>query len=102
MEAFMRLFLTVLLAHLLGDFPLQSSSMVRAKRQGIRAYIEHGAVHLLVLLLCVAAFIGLELLTSLWFWVAVCLYVALHLGLVRAKQGLVRSAKLADFASFFV
>ena len=98
----MKLFLTLLLAHLLGDFPLQSSSMVRAKRQGIRAYIEHGAVHLLVLLLCVAAFIGLELLTSLWFWVVVCLYVALHLGIDRAKQGLVRRAKLADSASVFL
>jgi hypothetical protein len=102
MQAFMKLFLTLLLAHLLGDFPLQSSSMVRAKRQGIRAYVEHGAVHLLVLLLCVAAFIGLELLTSLWFWVAVCLYVALHLGIDRAKQGLVRRAKLADSASVFL
>ena len=98
----MKLFLTLLLAHLLGDFPLQSSSMVRAKRQGIRSYVEHGAVHLLVLLLCVAAFIGLELLTSLWFWVAVCLYVALHLGIDRAQQGLVRRAKLADSASVFL
>ena len=102
MQPFMKLFLTVLLAHLLGDFPLQSSSMVRARHQGIRAYVEHGAVHLLVLLLCVAAFIGLELLTSLWFWVAVCLYVALHLGIDRAKQGLVRRAKLADSASVFL
>jgi uncharacterized protein DUF3307 len=54
MQPLIRLFLTVLLAHLLGDFPLQSSSMVRAKHQGIRAYIEHGAIHLLVLVLCVA------------------------------------------------
>jgi len=102
MQPFIKLFLTVLLAHLLGDFPLQSSSMVRAKHQGVRAYLAHGAVHLLVLLLCVAAFIGLELLTSLWFWVAVCLYVALHLGIDRAKQGLVRRAKLADSASVFL
>jgi len=29
---------TVLLAHLLGDFPLQSSSMVQGKRHGVRAY----------------------------------------------------------------
>ena len=42
MQPFLKLFLTVLLAHLLGDFPLQSSSMVRDKHQGIRAYIEHG------------------------------------------------------------
>jgi hypothetical protein len=102
MQPFMKLFLAVLLAHLLGDFPLQSSSMVRAKRQGIRAYIGHGAIHLLVLVLCVAAFISLELVTSLWFWMAACLYVAAHLGIDRVKQGLVSSAKLADSASIFL
>jgi hypothetical protein len=56
------------LAHLLGDFPLQSSSMVRAKHQGVRAYLAHGAIHVLVLVVCVAGFISLELLTSFWFW----------------------------------
>jgi hypothetical protein len=98
----MKLFLTVLLAHLLGDFPLQSSSMVRAKHQGIRAYLAHGAIHLLVLVLCVGAFISLELVTSLWFWVAVCPYMAIHLGIDRAKQGLVSTAKLADSATVFL
>src|SRR5437588_1278536 len=57
MQPFMKLFLTVLLAHLMGDFPLQTASMVRAKQQGARAYIAHGAVHLLVFILCVAAFV---------------------------------------------
>jgi hypothetical protein len=47
MQPFIKLFLTVLLAHLLGDFPLQSSSMVRAKHQGVRAYLAHGALLLL-------------------------------------------------------
>ena len=98
----MKLFLTVLLAHLLGDFPLQTSSMVRAKRQGIRAYLAHGAIHLFILVLCVAAFISLELVTSLWFWIAVCLSIAIHLGIDRAKQGLVNTAKLADSATVFL
>ena len=98
----MKFFLTVLLAHLLGDFPLQSSSMVRAKHQGIPAYIAHGAVHLLALVLCVAVFISLALLTSVWFWLVVGLYVAVHLGIDRAKQGLVSRATLADSASVFL
>ena len=102
MQPLIRLFLTVLLAHLLGDFPLQSSSMVRAKHQGIRAYLAHGAIHLVILVLCVAAFISLELVTSLWFWMAVCLYIAIHLGIDRAKQELVSAAKLADSASVFL
>jgi hypothetical protein len=102
MQPYIKLFLTVLLAHLLGDFPLQSPGMVRGKQQGIRAYLAHGAIHLLILVLCVAAFISLELLTSFWFWMAVCLYIAIHLGIDRAKQGLVNTAKLADSATVFL
>jgi hypothetical protein len=102
MQPFAKFFLTVSLAHLLGDFPLQTPSMVRAKHQGIRAYLAHGVIHLLVLVFCVAAFIGLELVTSFWFWVAVCLYIAVHLGIDRAKQGLVSTRKLADSASVFL
>src|SRR5207245_11162202 len=102
MQPFMKLFLAVLLAHLLGDFPLQSSSMVRGKHQGTRAYAAHGAVHLFVLILCVAAFISISLLTSPWFWIVAVLYVAVHLGIDRAKQGLVSTAKLADSASVFL
>jgi len=102
MQPFIKLFLAVLLAHLLGDFPLQSWSLVRAKHQGIRAYIEHGAIHLLVLVLCVAAFIGLELVASLWFWIAACVFIGIHLGIDRAKQGLVNAAELADSATVFL
>jgi hypothetical protein len=102
MQPFMKLFLTVLLAHLLADFPLQSSSMVRGKQQGIRAYFAHGGIHLLILVLCVAAFVSLALVTSLSFWMAACLYIAIHLGIDRAKQGLVGSAKLADSATVFL
>jgi Protein of unknown function (DUF3307) len=102
MQPFIKLFLTVLLAHLLGDFPLQSSSMMRAKHQGIRGYIEHGAIHLLVLVLCIVAFISLYSLTSLWFWLAACLYIAVHLGIDRAKQGLVSRAKLTDSTTVFL
>jgi hypothetical protein len=50
----------------------------------------------------VSAFIGLDLVTSFWFWVAVCLYIAAHLGIDRGKQGLVSTAKLADSASVFL
>src|SRR5258708_40346101 len=96
MERLSKLFLTVLLAHLLGDFPLQSSSMVRGKQQGIRAYLAHGAIQLLILVLCVAEFISLELVTTFWFWMSVCLYIAIHLGIYRAKQGIVSPSKLSD------
>ena len=102
MQPFIKLFLAALLAHLLGAFPLQSSSRVRAQHQGIRAYFGHGAFHLLVLVGCVAVFIGLALVTSFWFWMAAGVYVAAHLGIDRAKQRLVSTAKLADSASVFL
>ena len=76
--------------------------MVRGKQQGIRAYLAHGAIHLLILVLCVLAFISFELVTSLWFWMAACLYTAIHLGIDRAKQGLVSTAKLADSSTVFL
>jgi hypothetical protein len=101
MQPFTKLFLTVLLAHLLGDFPLQSSSMARAKQQGVRAYIGHGVIHLLVLVGCVAVFISLESVTSFWFWLAACLYLAAHLGIDRAKQEGVSTGRLADSATLF-
>jgi hypothetical protein len=76
--------------------------MVRAEHQRVRAYLAHGAIHLLVLVVCVAGFSRLELLTSFWFWMAACAYIAIHLGIDRAKQGLVNTAKLADSATVFL
>ena len=76
--------------------------MVRAKQQGIRAYIGHGAIHLFALLPCLAVFISLELVTSLGFWMAACLDIGAHLGIDRAKEGFVSTAKLADSASFLL
>ena len=102
MQPFSKLVLAVLLAHLLGDFPLQTSNMVQGKRQGGRAYLVHGGIHFLVLTLCIAVFVGLELLSSLRFWILVGAYIVVHLGIDRAKQALVSTKKLADSASVFV
>jgi hypothetical protein len=52
--------------------------------------------------LCVATFIGIPLLTSLWFWIMTAPYIAVHLGIDRAKQRLVRNARLADSAFVFI
>jgi hypothetical protein len=90
------------LAHLLGDFPLQTSSIVRGKARGIRAYLLHGAIHLLVLLLSVAAFGGLQWLGRVWFWILSLLYVILHLGIDGIKQRLIGSSRVADSTSVFV
>jgi hypothetical protein len=74
--------------HQLGDFPLQSSSMVRGKRQGIRAYLAHGTIYLLVLGLCVAVFASFRLVTSLSFGMAVVgglLFAKLWYGTITLK-----------------
>lgn len=69
---------------------------------GVRAYFAHGAVHLVVFILCVAVFISIQWLTSLRFWIMAALYIVMHLGIDRAKQGLVSTAKLTDSSSVFV
>jgi Protein of unknown function (DUF3307) len=102
MQPFPRLVLILVLAHLLGDFPLQTSKMARRKGQGYGAYFAHGAIHFLVLIVCVAAFIGFPLLAPVRFWILAALYIAVHLGIDRGKQGLLRTAKFADSASVFL
>jgi hypothetical protein len=102
MQPLMKLVLTVLLAHLLGDFPLQTSSMIRGKQRGIPAYIAHGAVHLLILVLCVAAFVSPRLLISDWFWIAAFVYVVAHLGIDGAKQRLISADRMTDSAPLFI
>ena len=99
MQPFPKVALTVLFAHLLGDFPLQTSSMIRGKQHGSRAYLAHGGIHFVVLILCVVVFLSLPLPASVWFWVPAALYIGLHLAIDRGKQGLVRSGRVADSAS---
>lgn len=102
MQPVIKLFLAVLLAHLVGDFPLQSSAMLQRKRQGLRGYLEHGGVHLVALSLSIALFVGWQRLTSFGFWIVVLLYTTVHLVIDRLQQGLLQIAKLADSAPLVV
>ena len=102
MQPFLKVVLAVFLAHLLGDFPLQTSNMVRGKERGSRAYLVHGGIHFVVLILCVAAFVDVRMLADAWFWVLASLYIAMHLVIDRGKQGLMRTARVGDSASVFV
>lgn len=102
MQPFSKLALTILLAHLLGDFPLQPPSLMRGKAKGIPAYLWHGAIHLLVLGLSVAAFVGLEWWTRGWFWILGVLYTLVHLGIDGTKRKLVASGRVADSAAVFM
>lgn len=44
----MTIFFTLLLAHLLGDFPLQTNRIFRMKLQGPKGLALHAAIHVLV------------------------------------------------------
>lgn len=102
MQPFLKVVLTVLLAHLVGDFPLQTSKLMRGKERGSRAYVVHGGIHFLILLMCVAVFAGHRMLADVWFWTLAALYISLHLAIDRAKQGLVSTGRFADSATMFV
>jgi len=98
MQPFLKLFLSLVLAHLLADFTFQPSKMVEDKGWGNRAYLPHGLIHLALLSVSIAVFMGLNWLTSPGFWIAVLLYIATHLGIDWAKQRLLLTAGGMDSA----
>jgi hypothetical protein len=102
MQPFTKLALTLLLAYLIGDFWPQSSAMVRGKSQGLRAYFVHGCVHFLLVVSGIVIFAGLQWLTSIWFWVVVLLYVAVHLMIDCVKQSFVSRGPWKDSTTVLV
>ena len=94
--------MSVLLAHLLGDFVLQPSSMVLGKSKWTRAYLAHGGIHLAVLLFCVVAFAGFSWLMGVRFWVIATLYIVVHLGIDAANHRFISTGRLADSAWVFL
>jgi hypothetical protein len=102
MQPFLKLSLSIFLAHLLGDFSLQPTMTVEDKGWGGRAYLPHGFIHLVLLTASVALFAGLNWLTSLGFWVAALLYIALHLGIDWANERLPATRSRMGSAFVFV
>jgi uncharacterized protein DUF3307 len=93
--------LALLLAHVLGDFVFQSNRMVLGKKKGIRSYVEHGAIHFLILSACIAFFSGLPL-ASWKPWILFACYMLVHLFFDFGKQQLVKRATGGDSTSLFV
>jgi hypothetical protein len=102
MQPFLKFVLVVLLAHLLADFPLQTSKVAQGKSRGTRAFLVHGCVHLLVLIACLTVFVGPSLLGSVRFWTAAVVYIVAHVAIDRAKQSLVSTKKMKDSAAVFL
>jgi hypothetical protein len=102
MQPYFQVFLALLLAHVLGDFPLQTGRMVRGKialRAG--SFLRHSLVHLL---LSVAA---LAMFTHVGLWqaatgAALVLLIGGHLALDLAKSALIRRFPGLDGALLYV
>lgn len=102
MQPLTQAFLVLLIAHLLGDFPLQTRGMVQGKVAGrAGAYGRHLGMHLLVTLLALALFLPATLATATT-WLAVALLVAGHLALDLAKSAIVRADRARDRWPLFV
>ena len=93
----MMVFLALLIAHLLGDFVVQRSSVVEGKHQGRwSAWTEHGAVHLICLVVAWLLFSPLPLLEGR-VGIAFALIVTTHLAADWVKVRWGGSCPLAAF-----
>ena len=94
-------FLAIYLAHLVTDFVLQADRVVVGKKRGsVLAYLEHGGIHFVSAVL----FLGFAvpgLWRSLLFYGSLAVLTLVHLGIDRAKIGLVRRRTIEDGAASF-
>ena len=101
MAAYLQVFLTLLFAHLLGDFPLQTRRMVVGKvAMRPAAYLSHGFVHLLVSVAALALFTGVPLSTGSTI-LALVILVPGHLALDLGKSTMVRALPASDGALLY-
>ena len=101
MQTVLQVFLALLLAHLLADFPLQSGAMVRAKKTNWLPYAKHGLVHYLCAAGCLALFTA-EPVRSLRVLGWLALYALAHIATDAGKQLLVRYKVAQDRAWLFL
>lgn len=102
MDPVLAIFVAFLFAHLIGDFPLQTGSMVSGKI-ALRpaAYLWHGFVHLACAVTVLALFIPWTLLLA-GIWPALLLLAVGHLFLDLGKALIIRRAPRIDGALLYV
>lgn len=101
MHPYLQVFLALLFAHLLGDFPLQTRSMVQGKvRMRLAAYLAHGLVHLATCVAALALFTDVEF-PDLPILLALVALVVAHLGLDLGKSAVVRRRPDSDGALLY-
>jgi hypothetical protein len=101
MTAYPQVFLALLFAHLLGDFPLQTRGMVLGKvAMRASAYLGHGLVHLLVASAALALFTEVPL-TGGSTLLALVILVPGHLALDLGKSTMLRALPSSDGALLY-
>ena len=102
MQPLTQVFLALLIAHLVGDFPLQTRRMVEGKVAGrAAAFARHLGVHLALTVVALLIFVPATLATGVA-WLAVGLLVAGHLLLDLGKSAIVRRLPALDRWPLFV
>lgn len=93
--------MALLLAHLLGDFPLQSAWISRNKGSSLRALSLHGAIHYLLAWACLLSFTPISAL-SLPNHLYVLGYIGIHLLVDKLKYRLTARKILPDDSKTFL
>jgi hypothetical protein len=93
----MELFLLLVLAHLIADFPLQTENIAAAKCRGDRrGYLKHGVIHIVLLILLTHAYFSAGLV---FLWLVL---PPAHILLDLLKNRLVRPEHPADAFAFLL
>ncbi|MGA7521530.1 MAG: DUF3307 domain-containing protein [Acidobacteriaceae bacterium] len=94
-------FLALLLAHLLGDFPLQPRWIARNKTRHLLPLLLHGAVHGLLAWVCLL-FFGQTPFLSIRNQLIILCYILVHLAIDGLKSLLIGRSFLADNGCTFL
>lgn len=95
MQPLLRAFIALLLAHLLADFPLQSTWITKNKGRHPAALILHGAIHFVLMWICLE-FSGYVPFLSILNQLILAGCVGLHLLIDKTKSLLIVRRRLPD------
>jgi hypothetical protein len=95
MQSIQITFMALLLAHLLGDFPLQSEWITRNKGKGLRPLIDHGITHYILAWACLFIFTPISCL-SIYDQAVIIGYLAVHLLIDKLKHRLIARRTFPD------
>jgi Protein of unknown function (DUF3307) len=102
MQETIKVFVALLLAHLLGDFPFQPSRLVAQKLRHWWAHGLHAGIHFTLVILTFLIFVPSVPVFTGCVLVAVAAYVAFHVVIDVSKQQLVKRGVVEDSTNVFL